>query len=92
MVSQTILALKALGLYLSQFPGRKNLVWLVWIVSDRHYSEHRLSQYSESSPLAGSLDPFRGNRSYTIAIYDFALLLQSGNIAVYPVDVRGLAR
>ena len=89
VVSQTIRALKALGLYLSQFPGRKNLVWLAGSFPIDIIPSTGTS-VQESSPIAGSLDPFRGARSYTIAIYDLALLLQSGNIAVYPVDVRGL--
>jgi len=89
VVSETIRALKALGLYLSQFPGRKNLVWLagsfpIDIIPNTNGSG------GESSGLAGSPDPFRGDRMYTIAIRDLALLLQSGNIAVYPIDVRGL--
>jgi VWFA-related protein len=89
VVSETIRALKALGFYLSQFPGRKNLVWMsgtfpVDIIPNTGGSG------GESSGLAGSPDPFRGNRGYTIAIRDLALLLQSGNIAVYPVDVRGV--
>ena len=89
VVSQTIRALKALGLYLSEFPGRKNLVWMagsfpVDIIPNTNGSGQ------ESSGLAGAPDPFRGDRMYTIAIRDLALLLQSGNIAVYPIDVRGL--
>jgi VWFA-related protein len=89
VVSQTIQSLKALGLYLSQFPGRKNLVWLAGTFPIDIIPNTGASP-GESSGLAGSPDPFRGARSYTIAIYDLALLLQSGNIAVYPVDVRGL--
>ncbi len=89
VVGETIRALKALGLYLSQFPGRKNLVWLSGTFPiDIIPTTGSLGQ--ESSGLAGSSDPFRGDRSYTIGIYDLALLLQSGNIAVYPVDARGL--
>ncbi len=89
VVGQTIRALKALGLYLSQFPGRKNLIWL-----SGTFPIDILPNISgtggDSSNLAGSPDPFRGNRTFTIAIRDLALLLQSGNIAVYPVDARGL--
>jgi len=88
-VGQTIRALKALGLYLSQFPGRKNLVWLAGTFPI-DILPNTAGSGGESSGLAGSPDPFRGNRGYTIAIRDLALLLQSGNIAVYPVDVRGL--
>jgi VWFA-related protein len=89
VVYKTIASLKALGIYLSEFPGRKNLVWLagsfpIDIVPNTQ------GPGAESSGLAGSPDPFRGNRSYTDAIRDLALLLQSGNIAVYPMDVRGL--
>ncbi len=88
-IDATIRALKALGLYLSQFRGRKNLVWLAGTFPiDIIPTTGTLGL--ESSGLAGSPDPFRGNRSYTISILDLALLLQSGNIAMYPVDVRGL--
>jgi VWFA-related protein len=89
VVSQTIRSLKALGLYLSQFPGRKNMVWLAGSFPI-DIIPNTAGSGGESSALAGAPDPFRGNRGYTIAIRDLALLLQSGNIAVYPVDVRGL--
>jgi VWFA-related protein len=89
VVDATIRSLKELGLYLSQFPGRKNLVWLAGTFPiDIIPTTGTLG--IESSGLAGSPDPFRGNRSYTISVLDLALLLQSRNIAVYPVDVRGL--
>ena len=88
-ISATIRALKTLGYYLSGFSGRKNLVWLSGTFP-LDIIPNTAGQAFESSSLSGSFDPFRGNRTYTLAIHDLALLLQSANIAVYPVDARGL--
>jgi VWFA-related protein len=80
-VGMTLRALRALGLYLSSLPGRKNLVWL----AGRFPIDILPNQGASAGGLAEA-----DTRSYLPAIRDLALLLQSGNISVYPVDVRGV--
>jgi VWFA-related protein len=88
VVGRTIQALRALGLYLSGFAGRKNLVWL-----SGSFPIDILPNTGDTptvgSGIVGS-DLFVSDRSYSVAIHELAVLLQSANIAVYPVDVRGL--
>ncbi len=88
IVSSTIQALKALGLYLSGFQGRKNLVWL-----SGSFPINILPNVGNTPQISAGVvgsDLFVSDRTYSIAVRDLALLLQSANIAVYPVDVRGL--
>jgi VWFA-related protein len=78
-VGITIDALKQLARYLSGIPGRKNLIWL-----------------SGSFPitLLPSDDfyaPVTENRNYAGQIKEATNLLAESHVAVYPVDVRGLA-
>ena len=80
-VAMTLRALRALGLYLSSLPGRKNLVWLA--------GSFPIDIIPNPAAPAGGLAE-GDDRSYLPAIRDLALLLQSGNISVYPVDVRGV--
>jgi VWFA-related protein len=85
VVSQTLQALRTLGLYLSSLPGRKNLIWL----SGAFPIDILLS--SNDHPLIppqglGEAD----TRTYMEAIRNTALLLQTGNIVLYPVDLRGV--
>lgn len=73
----TIDALTQLARYLSGIPGRKNLVWLSgWFP---------LSM----SPNAVADHPALDSRNYATAIKRVTNLLGEGQIAVYPVDVRG---
>jgi VWFA-related protein len=74
----TIDSLMQLARYLSGIPGRKNVVWL-----------------SGSFPIslvasAGSNSPSLDNRNYTGSIRRVTNLLADAQIALYPVDVRGL--
>ena len=77
-VSITIDAFSQLARYLSGIPGRKNLVWL-----------------SGSFPVTIAPNPELDNPSveshnYSSMVRQAASLLAQGQIAVYPVDVRGL--
>jgi VWFA-related protein len=88
VVSMTLRALEKLGLYLGSLPGRKNLVWLagsfpIDILPNLNPS---LANTNGMSAHFAGVD----TRGYMTAIRDLAFLLQSGNIVVYPVDVRGL--
>lgn len=75
---QTLDAMMLLARYLSAIPGRKNLVWL-----------------SGSFPISITATTNSGNLSldnpnYTARIKRATNLLAEAQIAVYPVDVRGL--
>ncbi|HTR48280.1 MAG TPA: VWA domain-containing protein [Verrucomicrobiae bacterium] len=78
-VEETADAMKAIAKYLGGYPGRKNLVW-----------------FSESFPLwiapatdFGS-DPFMGTDSYDEKVRIASGALADAQVAVYPVDARGL--
>jgi VWFA-related protein len=78
-VKETLGALSQIGQYLSGIPGRKNLIWV-----------------SESFPLtivpdAGTgNNPFGGSREYSEEIKIVGNKLTDAQVAVYPMDVRGL--
>jgi VWFA-related protein len=78
-VQYTLDAFNALGRYLAAFPGRKNLIW-----------------FSGSFPLNVLPDPALQN-SFAVAnvnqdaFHEMTNLLAKAQIAVYPVDARGLA-
>jgi VWFA-related protein len=76
--ARTIDAMMLLARYLSGISGRKNIVWL-----------------SASFPIALSVGPISSNPSidnpnYTYKIKRATNLLADAQVAVYPVDVRGL--
>ena len=76
--SRTIDAMMLLARYLSGISGRKNIVWL-----------------SASFPIAIPIGPVSSNPSidnpnYTYKIKRATNLLADAQVAVYPVDVRGL--
>ncbi|MBI1749810.1 MAG: VWA domain-containing protein [Acidobacteria bacterium] len=75
-VLRTTAALEALANHLARFPGRKNLIWV-----------------SASFPIsfgmdAGILSPNR--RSFYSETERAAHALSNANVAIYPVDARGL--
>jgi VWFA-related protein len=78
-VTYTINALNSIARSLSGYPGRKNLIWI-----------------SEAFPL--SIDPnmeltgntFAGTRNYGPQIAEAADALIDAQIAMYPIDARGL--
>ena len=76
---ETLGALAQIGQFLSGIPGRKNLIWV-----------------SESFPISIAPDPDTGNnpfagiREYTEQVKIVANALTDAQVAVYPMDVRGL--
>jgi VWFA-related protein len=78
---KTLAALSAMARYLSVLPGRKNLLWL-----SGTFPFDLLPDTSGANP-----DPFRGSSTYGGVMRDLALQMEAGHIAVYPVDVRGVA-
>jgi VWFA-related protein len=77
-LATTVSAMAQLATYLAGIPGRKSLVWL-----------------SGSFPISLSLGTSelstgRENHNYSRMIQQAATLLAKSQVAVYPVDVRGL--
>lgn len=76
---ETLGAMAEIGQYLSGIPGRKNLIWI-----------------SESFPLSVAPNPDTGNnqfggmREYSEQVKLVANALTDAQVAVYPMDVRGL--
>jgi VWFA-related protein len=76
---ETLGAMAQIGQYLSGIPGRKNLIWV-----------------SESFPLSiapapdTGNNPFGGIRDYAEQVKFVANALTDAQVAVYPMDVRGL--
>ncbi len=74
----TLDALATLGRYLGAFPGRKNILW-----------------FSGSFPInvfpdATLNDPLRSTADFSSSIRDTASVLARAQVAVYPIDSRGL--
>ncbi len=78
-VTYTLNALNAIARALSGYPGRKNLIWL---------TEAFPINIDPNMELTG--DVFAGTRNYGQQIADAADHLMDAQIAIYPVDARGL--
>jgi VWFA-related protein len=76
---RTLDALKTIARRLSQFPGRKNLIW----VSSSF-------PFTIGSGTANTENVMRGERSFGPEIEQAEHLLNDANMAIYPVDARGL--
>jgi VWFA-related protein len=76
-VVMTLQAFQALARYLSQFPGRKNVMWIS--------GSFPLTFFPETNP--------RGvpRKEYRSEIRQTANLLTADQVAVYPISARGLA-
>jgi VWFA-related protein len=77
-VRYTLDAFHNLGVYLNSFPGRKNVMW-----------------FSGSFPLdvmpdETLTDPFATEAEYSEELRDTSNLLTQSQVAVYPIDARGL--
>jgi len=78
-IRTTLEAMAALARTLSGYPGRKNLVWL---------SEAFPIGIDPNMELTGNV--FAGTRNYGPQIADAAQSLIDSQIAIYPIDARGL--
>ena len=75
-VETTLEALEAIANHVAKLPGRKNLIWV-----------------SGSFPLTlgyDSLDPIAEKRTFSPEIGRAVDALNNANLAIYPVDARGL--
>jgi VWFA-related protein len=99
----TIQAMIDLSRLLAGFPGRKNVVWLTsefpfdLIPQDRNMSD---AEYKDNLPASGSQRPVGLNAAGSLAaesrqlhgggIMQAESQLASADIAIYPVDMRGI--
>lgn len=94
-VEQTALAIKTIADHLKGLPGRKNLVWVsAAFPIDILVAEGPTPQAPERTGSGGGgggvPGPVTGVNSYVDQIEDATRSLNSANVAVYPVDARGL--
>lgn len=95
----TLDALNQLARYMSAFPGRKNLIWFsgsfpITIMPDTDLlnttAQSGGSGTSSSSANAMPADPFVGVASAEEEFRQTVDLLARSQVAVYPIDARGL--
>lgn len=96
-VLRTLNGLDVLARYLAAYPGRKNLVWFSGafpidiVVAPRTREVERVLAASGAAQHAGAeLDPFAGSNNFEAEFRRTADLLANNQVAVYPVDSRGL--
>lgn len=75
-VAMTLQAFQALAHYLSQFPGRKNVMWIS--------GSFPVSFFPEASPRGAPRDEYRSDIRQTVD------LLTEDQVAVYPISARAL--
>jgi hypothetical protein len=78
-MTYTLNALNSIARSLSGYPGRKNLIWI---------SEAFPLSIDPNMELSG--DTFAGTRNYSTQIAEAADSLIDAQIAMYPIDARGL--
>ena len=87
-VRMTLDAMEQLGRYLSTIPGRKNLIWFSG--SFPQVIGPDLGTGSTASNVTAPLDTFSPMRDYGDEVRRTGDLLSNAQVAVYPVDARGL--
>jgi len=102
---RTLDAMNSLARYLAALPGRKNLIWFsgsfpIDIMPDLNKNmntSYALTGHlaSASSPYGNMVEwansPLLGTASAEKEFYQTTALLSRGQVAVYPIDARGLA-
>jgi VWFA-related protein len=94
-VEQTALAIKIIADHLKGLPGRKNLVWVsaafpIDILTAQGPTPQAPERPGRGGGTGAVPGPITGVTSYTDQIEDATRSLNSANVAVYPVDARGL--
>jgi hypothetical protein len=104
-VSMTFAALEAIAQYLAGVSGRKNLLWVSggfplaigdFSNDDRYEALGGDYRYSARIPLRGTYTPGPGNRNTKVTVTfekeleNVSRALNAADVAVYPVDARGL--
>jgi len=88
-VERTMEALADIARFVNGLPGRKNLIWLSGAFPATILPGSDPASSFGGSASSGS-DPFGTSVSYSTELRQAADLLTVGQIAVYPVDIRGL--
>jgi len=94
-VEQTALAIKIIADHLKGLPGRKNLIWVSASFPIQILTAEGPTPQAPERPGSGGgsgsvPSPTTGVNSYVDQIEDATRALNSANVAVYPVDARGL--
>ena len=94
-VEQTALAIKTIADHLKGLPGRKNLVWVsaafpIDILTAQGPTPQAPERPGSGGGSGAVPGPITGVTSYADQIEDATRSLNSANVAVYPVDARGL--
>jgi VWFA-related protein len=94
-VEQTALAIKVIADHLKGLPGRKNLVWVsaafpIDILTAQGPTPQAPERPGSGGGSGAVPGPITGVTSYSDQIEDATRSLNSANVAVYPVDARGL--
>jgi VWFA-related protein len=82
-LSMTLQTLDSLARMLSGYPGRKNLIWIS--------ESFPLEILPETASDGGAPRSSPVNQEYTAAVAKIANALTDAQIAIYPIDPRGLA-
>ena len=86
-VNKTLDAMAQIGRYLSGFEGRKNLIWY----SGSFPAAIFLDVLNQAATLkVRGLEPYLTDRNYTDRLRTATDHLTASEVAVYPVDARGL--
>lgn len=102
-VRNTLEGMRSLGRALGGIPGRKEVIWLTaafpfdLLPQDRNVSEAEMAEVTQGiqqmgvgTRAAGSMAE-HSRESYAPQIREAAAELSNAQVAIYPVDVRGLA-
>jgi len=95
----TFNALEAVGQFLAGIPGRKNLIWItagfpMMIGGPRAQTAPSFDASRKGAPKMGAQPSPGFSKNFETFTYEFDKLfrvLNNANVAVYPVDARGLA-
>ncbi|MDR3753779.1 MAG: VWA domain-containing protein [Terracidiphilus sp.] len=86
----TLDALNQLARYMSALPGRKNLIWFSGSFPVNIMPDPDLLQAASSISGPSAPDPFAGVASMADEFRETVDLLARSQVAVYPIDARGL--
>jgi VWFA-related protein len=94
-VEQTAMAIKIIADHLKGLPGRKNLIWVsaafpIDILTAQGPTPQSPERLGSGGGGSTPPPPIQGVTSYVDQIVDATRALNSANVAVYPVDARGL--
>jgi VWFA-related protein len=88
----TLDALSAIARAFSNYPGRKNVLWLSGSFKIRLQpsSNSYLNISARTTQAASPVSDLTDTNSYQSAIRELTKIMAAGRIALYPIDVRGL--